>query len=188
MAKAGHLLFIRQHFLYMLDRVFAGLVNGLQHAHHSFVRTAMQRPLQRTDGAGNGRVHICQRCRDDACGKCRRIQLVVGMQDQRDIQCLRRCLGRFLAGQHPQKIARVRKRLVGFNHRLAFADAIVIRDDHCDLRSEPERLAHIRFMRVAGFVIVIDRQTRNRSAQHFHRRCILGKTAQQFIHLRMHHA
>ena len=58
------------------------------------VRAAVQRPFQRADGRGHGRMHIRKRGGDNPGSECGSVEFMVGMQDEGDIQgafgCLRR--------------------------------------------------------------------------------------------------
>ena len=62
--------------------------------------------------------------------------------------------------QHQQEISRVRKRAVGLDHGLSFADAIIIRHDHGDLRGQANRFVHIRLA-----VVAFSPRDRKRTAQ-----------------------
>ena len=86
MAEAGNLLLLRQHALDVIDRIGARGVDGFQDAEHRFVGAAVQRPLQRPDRRSDGRVHVAERGRHHARRKGRGVQLVVGMQDERDVE------------------------------------------------------------------------------------------------------
>ena len=59
-AEAGDLLLARQHLPHVLDRVFAGLVDGVEQVHDRLVGPAVQRSLKRADGAGDRGVHIAE--------------------------------------------------------------------------------------------------------------------------------
>jgi hypothetical protein len=59
-AEAGDLLLGGQHVLHVFDRVGAGLVDGVEQAHDALVGAAVQRALERADGAGDGRVDVGQ--------------------------------------------------------------------------------------------------------------------------------
>ena len=57
-----------------------------QHPHHCFVGAAVQRALERADGAGDGGVNIAKGGGDHARGKGGCVQLVVGVQNQRYVK------------------------------------------------------------------------------------------------------
>ena len=89
--ESGDFLLLRQHPLHVLDRVGAGGIDRLENAKYGFVRAAMQRALQSTDGSGDGRMHVTECSRYYAGGERRGIQFVIGVQDQGDVE---RSLGR----------------------------------------------------------------------------------------------
>ncbi len=84
-AEAGDLLLGGQHILHVFDGIGAGLVDGVEQAHDAFVGAAVQRSLERADGAGDGRVDVGQGGGDDAGGKGGGVQLVLGVQHQRHV-------------------------------------------------------------------------------------------------------
>ena len=59
-----------------------------QQPHHALVGAAVQRALERADGAGNGGVDVGEGGGDDAGGKGGGVQFVVGVQNERDIEGL----------------------------------------------------------------------------------------------------
>ena len=102
--EAGDLFLLRQHLGHILHRVGALLVDGKEHLHDRLVGSPMQRPLERPDGAGNRRVNVGEGRCDHARGKGRSVQLMIGVQDEGDIQGLGGRLGWLFAGQHPEEI------------------------------------------------------------------------------------
>ena len=68
-AEAGDLLLGGEHVLHVFDGVGAGLVDGEEQAHHAFVGAAMERALERADGAGNCGVNVGEGSGDDAGGE-----------------------------------------------------------------------------------------------------------------------
>ncbi len=73
----------------------------------------------------------------------------------------------------------MRERAVRLNHGLSFANAVVGRDDHRDLRSHPDRLVYIGFAIVALLLRIVERERRDGGAQHVHRQRVAGSVAQQ---------
>jgi hypothetical protein len=67
-----------------------------QQLHHVGVGAAVQRTLQRADRADDRRIEIGQCRRGDARGERRRVQLVIGVQRQRDVEGARRQRARTL--------------------------------------------------------------------------------------------
>ena len=93
---------------------------------------------------------------------------MVRVQDQRDIECpLRRRRG-LLAVQHKQEIRGVGERAVGLYNGMSLTNTVVSSNDHRDLRSDANRLVHIGFGVVALFLGIVERQRRDRGAQHVH--------------------
>ena len=134
----------------------------------------MQRPFERAQRAGNGRVHVRKCSGGDPRGKSGCVEFVVGMQDEGNIQRLLRGGAGLLAIQHPQKIGGVGERTVWRDRLLAFAQPVISGHDHGNLRSQPQRLAHIGVVFVVGFVRIVERKRRNRRAQHFHGQRLFG--------------
>ena len=80
------------------------------------------------------------------------------MQDQRDIE---RALGgrrRLVPFNCQRKLAAWESEAVGFDDRLAFANAVVGGDDHGDLRSQADRFANVGVVIVVLFVRVVESQ------------------------------
>ena len=78
-----------------------------------------------------------------------------------------------------RKFAACESDAVRFDHGLSLANAVVSRDDHGDLRSDANRLVNIRFAVVVLFVRIVERQRRNRGAQHVHGQSMARRIAQQ---------
>ena len=178
-AEAGDLLLGGEHVLHVFDGVGAGLVDGVEQAHHGFIGAAVQRALERADGAGDGGVNVGEGGGDDAGGEGGGVQFVVGVQDEGDVESAGGGLGGLFAVEHPQEVAGVGEGAVGRNDFEALADAVVDGDDHGDLRGEVVGLAHVGVVRVVLFVGVVEAERRHGSSQHLHRRGGGGKGAQQ---------
>ena len=161
----------------MLDGIFAGLVDGVEQVHDGFVGAAVQRALERADGAGDGGVHVGERGGDDARGEGAGVELVVGVQDERDVEGLGGGLGGLLAVEHPEEVGGVGERGVGLDDLLAFADAVEDGDDHGDLRGEAEALADVGGVEDGLLVGVVDGEQRDGGAEDFHGRGGLGQAA-----------
>ena len=149
---------------------FVGGAGFEQQLDHVFVGSAVQRTPQRTDGRRHGRVNIGKRRRRDARRKCRRIQLVLGVQDQRNIEGSRHHLIGFLAGERVEKVRGEPQFRIARHHRLPLAQPIETGDDGRGLRHQLHG-----FLRGGSGLDVVGigirkRQHRNRGAQHMHRR------------------
>ena len=109
----------------------------------------MQRAFERADGAGDGGVHVGQGGGDDAGGEGAGVELVVGVEDERDVEGAGGGVGGLFAVEHPEEVGGVREGAVGFDDGLAFADAVEDGDDHGDLRGEAEALAEVGVVRAS---------------------------------------
>ena len=79
---------------------------------HGLVGAAVQRPFQGADGCGHGGMHIGKRGRHHPGSEGGRVEFVVGVQDEGDIERALGGLGGLGAIQQQQKIGGVRKRRV----------------------------------------------------------------------------
>ena len=108
----------------------------IEHMHHFFVCSTMQRSLQRADGRGDGAVHIAEGANGDARSKGAGIQAMVSVQDQADIKCLRNGDRRACAIQHVQEVGGHVHRCIRTDEWLALAMAIEVGNDGWRLRQE----------------------------------------------------
>ena len=150
-AEAGDLLLLGEHLLDVLDGVGAGFVDGVEEAHGGFVGSAVERAFEGADGAGDGGVDVGEGGGDDAGGEGAGVELVVGVEDERDVEGAGGGVGGLLAVEHPEEVGGVGEALVGFDDGLAFADAVEDGDDHGDLRGEAEGLADVGVVGAVGF-------------------------------------
>src|SRR5262249_33017263 len=58
MPESGNLLLLSQETLHVLHWILPCFVDHKQHPHNGLVGSAMQRSLQRADGAGDRRMHV----------------------------------------------------------------------------------------------------------------------------------
>ncbi len=147
--------------------------------HHGLVGAAVQRALQRADGAGDGGVDVGEGGCDDACGEGGGVQFVVGVQDEGDVESFFSRGGGLFAVQHPEEVGRVREGLIRRDHRLALANAVEEGDEHGDLRGEPVALAHIGLVGGVLFIRVVDAEQGDGGAQDLHRRGVLRDALQE---------
>ena len=104
MAEAHDELFRREH----LQHSFLSFVRRgklFDQLHRSLVGAAVQRAAQSADGAGDSGIKIRQRGGDGARGKGRGIELMLGVENQRNIDGAAVQLVRLLAVQQMQKMA-----------------------------------------------------------------------------------
>ena len=128
----------------------------------------MQRPLQRTDAADDGGVDIGEGGGDDARRKRGRVQLVVGVQDERDIEGTRREAVRPLAGQHVEEVRGVAQHRVRRNRSAARVHPPHSGDQRAELRGEANGLAVVGCGRVVAGIRVVVREDRRQRAQGIH--------------------
>ncbi len=134
-----------------------------QHLHDVGVRAAVQRPLQRADGADDRRMHVGQRRRRDARGERRGVQLVIGVQHQRHVEGARRERRRPLPGQHVEEVRRVSQRRVGIDVPAAGGHAAPRRDERAELPRQADGLAVVGLRRSSvGVRIVVPEHRRER--------------------------
>ena len=141
---------------------------SIEQPHDVGVRAAVQRSLQRADRADDRRVEIGERRSRDASGKGRRVQLVVGVQDQRDVEGARRQRARPRPGQHVEKVRRVPERRIRLDGTAARLQPPVGRDQARQLRRQPHRLAVVGLRRVVGRVRVEVAEDRGQRPQRVH--------------------
>ena len=122
----------------------------------------MEWPFQCPDGRSNGRMHIGKRGSGHTRRKRGRVQLVVGVQNQGNIEsALRRARG-LGAVQHEQEIGRVREIPVRLDNVFPLADAIVSSHDHGNLRGQANRLVNVGIVVILLKFGIVERQRRDR--------------------------
>uniref|UniRef100_E6QM64 Uncharacterized protein n=1 Tax=mine drainage metagenome TaxID=410659 RepID=E6QM64_9ZZZZ len=85
-SEAGDFFLVGEHLFDVLDGVSASLVDGEEHTHDGFVCPAVERAFEGADCAGDGGVNVRERGGDDASGEGGGIQLVVGVEDEGDVE------------------------------------------------------------------------------------------------------
>ena len=170
MAESGNLDLARQLAANRLvdalgRRVLADLD---EQPHHIGIRAAVERSLERADGADDGRVEVGEGRGRDARGERRRVQLVVGVQHQRDVEGARRERARPRPGQHVEKVRRVPERRIRLDGTAAGLQPAVGRDQARQLRGQTHRLAVVRLRRVVGRVRVEVAEDRSQRPQRVH--------------------
>ena len=140
----------------------------VEHVHHVLVGAAVQRSFERADGRRDRRVHVRERGRGDPCGEGRRVQFVVGMQDQGDVEGLRVLGVRDRTVQHVQEIggvAQVRIRRDGIG---AAGDPMPGGGNGRELGGQPDGFAQVGFAGVVRRVRVEGGQERHGRTEHVH--------------------
>jgi len=183
MAEAGDFFLFGKHLPYVLDGIGAGLVDGVEEPHGGFIGATVEGAFEGADGSGDGGVDVGEGGGDDAGGEGAGVQLVIGVEDERDIEGIGGSVRGLLSVEHPEEVSRVGERGIGLNDGLAFADAIEEGHDHGDLRSESEGFADVGVVGAVGFVGVVDAEQRGRGAEDFHGGGIGGDAAEEVDNL-----
>ena len=156
----------------------------LDHQHDLLVGAAVERALQGADGRDDRRVQVGQRGGGHARGERGGVELVVGVQDERDVEGLLLERVGFRAAQHVEEVGGERELRVRRHERLAPADPLPGGDERRHLRGEPQGLARRRLARVVGGVGVEGGERGHARAQHLHRRRLLRERAEDVEELR----
>ena len=178
-AEAGDLLLFGEHLADVLDGVGAGFVDGVEEAHGGLVGSAVERAFEGADGAGDGGVDVGEGGGDDAGGEGAGVELVIGVEDERDVEGAGGGVGGLLAVEHPEEVGGVREGGVGLDDGLAFADAIEDGDDHGNLRGEAEGFADVGVVGAVGFVGVVDAEQGDGGAEDLHGGGVGGDAAEE---------
>ena len=109
MAEAEELLLALEHLAHRGGRALRRSPL-LEELHRRRVRAAVQRAAERGDRRDDRGGQVGARARDDARGERRRVHLVLGVQDHRDVEDARGALARALAGEHREEVLRVAER------------------------------------------------------------------------------
>ena len=128
----------------------------------------MQRTLQRADAGDDRRVDIGERRGGDAGRKGGGVELVIGMQRQRDIH--RADLGRVrtAAEQHVEEVRRMTHRRIRRDRSAALLHAAPRRDDARDLPGEPNGFAIGRRQRIVVRVGIVMAERGGQRPQRVH--------------------
>ena len=134
-----------------------------EHAQHFFVRAAVQRPGQRADRGRHHRVRVGQRRPGHARGERRRVHLVLGVQDQRDVHRVRDQRLGLLAGQDVEEVRGMAEVGMALDRIVAVADALPGRDDRRQLGDQADD-AVVAELRVVHVVARIEHARRATAA------------------------
>ena len=170
MAEAGDFFLLGEHLFHVLDWVGARFFDGVEEAHGGLVGSAVEWAFEGADGSGDGGVDVGEGGGDDARGEGAGVELVVGVEDEGDVEGAGGGGGGLLAVEHPEEVGCVRESVVGVDDGFDLADAVEDGDDHGDLRGEAVGLADVGVVRAVGFVGVVDAEERDGGAEDFHRR------------------
>ena len=90
---------------------------------------------------------------------------MISVEDQSDIESAFRGFGRLFAVEQQKEISRMGKRWIRLDYILPFANAVIGRDNHGNLGSQPDGLADVGVVIVFLVIRIVKRQGRNRCAQ-----------------------
>ena len=178
-AEAGDLFLVCEHLFDVLDGVGTGFVDGIEQAHGGLIGSPMKGTFKSADGTGDGGVDVGQRGGDDARSEGAGVQLVVGMEDERNVEGACSGFGRLFAVEHPEEVCGVGERLVGVDDGFALADAVKDGDDHRDLGGEAIGFADVCVVAAVGLVGIVDAEERDRSAEDLHGRGVCRNAAEE---------
>ena len=158
MAEPGDLLLARELAAHVgVDALGARVLSELeQHLHHFGVGAAVQRPFERADPRHDRRVHVGERRGRDPRRERRRVQLVIRVQDQRDVHRADRRSGSAAARSAGRESwPRVPSPDPAAIDAAALLHAAPGGDQAGDLRGEPNRLAIGRLLRVVARIRIV---------------------------------
>ena len=165
----------------------------LEHLQHGFVRAAVRRTPQRGDAGGDACVRIRAGRTDQAHRRGRRVLLVVGVQDEQQIERLggdRIQLQRLARHfeHHVQEARHVFEIVARIADRPADRIAIRGRGDRRHLRDQADRgePALLRIVDVER-VVIERRQRSDRRAQDRHRMRVVMEAVQKVLERLVHH-
>ena len=146
----------------------------------------MQRTGQGGDTSSNGTIHSRKGAGDDACRKGRRIELVIGMQYQANVE--NTCfigLGTF-AAKHIKKVLGDAEAFVRSDRFIAVADTVPGGSDGADLARDPNGRFDGMLAVGAVAVLVIKIERGDGGPEHIHRIGILRKALHRLDDLGRH--
>src|SRR5258705_76863 len=154
-----------------LDRV----LDLLHHQHDLLVGAAVERALECADAGHDRVVHVGQGGRGDARREGGGVELVVGVEDQRDVEGLGGERRRLLAAHHVQEVTgKVEPRVRG--HRgLAAPDPLPGRHQGGQLGGQAQRLSQRGLAAVVGRVRIEGGERGHAGPDHLHRGRLLGE-------------
>lgn len=153
---------------------FIEIANVLKHVDDSLVGTAVQRTFERTDGCGDGRIHI-GKCRNgDSGGKRGGVHAVIRMKNQCNIEDSRRRIGRHLTIQEIEKMLRLSEVFADFWELQPAPKAMIRGDDGGAFRTQRKCDGGVRLQIWLANLRprIIEAEHGNGGAEHIHGSCI----------------
>ncbi len=168
------------------------LLDPREHPQRLLVGAAVQRPVQRGDAGGDGRVGVDLGRADGAHGARGGVLFVVGVQDEQHVErALEARIGLVLElghlVHHPEEVARVLEVVVGVDVRLAHVVAERERRERGHLREQPDDLdrAHALLVDLVG-VRVERRQRADGGDEHAHRVGVVAEALHEVLDVLVH--
>ena len=176
MPEAHDLLFALQH-AHQAGFGFFGSLELLDQLHGRFVGTAVQRAAQGTDGAGYAAVDVRQRGGTNASGEGRRVEFVLGVQNQGNVHHLLVQLARLLAVQQLQEHTAdgIALSVGGIDTHAFVGEAVPVSDDGREHRQHTVDLVVLLAEVLLGFQVTQHGAT---GTHHVHRVGVFGDLLQ----------
>ena len=185
-AEAHQLLVAVLHALEEVGDVVDRL-DPAQHLQHRLVGAAVQRAVEGGDAGGDRRVRVDLRGADGAHRRRRAVLLVVGVEDEEDVEGLREPRVRLVLDlghlpHHPEEVPGVAEVVVGIDVRQAEAVAVGERGQRRHLRDQPDR-RHVALLLVVDLlrVRVEGRQRADPGEQHPHRVGVVAEALEEVL-------
>ena len=170
---------------------FCDVADLVEHPQHRLVRAAVERPVQRRDSGGNGRERIDLRRADAAHRVRRRVLLVVGVEDEQDLERPLQHRVRLVAPAdlegHVDEVADVAEVVAREDVRQPAAvaehpgrDGGELRDQAHALQAAALLVADLLRVRVEG------RERGDGAEQHPHRVRVVAEAVEELRHVRVH--
>ena len=161
------------------------LANLVEHLDDALVGAAVQRALERADGAGDGAVHIAERCDGHAAAEGAGVKAVVGVQDVANVDGALHVGAGLFAVDEPQEVGRLAQLGIAREDLLAQTVAVKGRDEHRHLRDEVQALGARAVEVVAGLgIVIVATQCADGGAQRVHRLRVGREALDQLDHAR----
>ena len=165
----------------------------LQHPEDGFVRSAVERPVKRGGRTGERRIRVGLRAADAAHRARAAILLVVGVQDEQDVERALEHRARLVLElrhleQHVQEVARKAQVVVGVDVRPADAVTIRVGGNRRHLGDEPPHLLPARFLFVDSLGVGINRRERGDDRdEHAHRMGVVLEALHELLDVLVDH-
>ena len=172
--------------------MFSTVPIRLQHPQRGLVGSAVQRPVERGDARGDGRVGVDLGRADGADGARRGVLFVVGVQDEEHVQrAFEPRIGLiFELGHlvhHPEEVAGVVQLVVGIDVGLAHVVPEGERGQGRHLREQPDDLGHADLLVVDLVGVRVEgRQRADRGDEHPHRVRVVAEALHEVLDVLVH--